>query len=295
MVVKQQDLKINKEILDVEQKERNLLQNIKIFNTRFDILSSKLFEKKQNREIEEFQCREVHAKMTERLKQNQLFVFKLHDEIHSLSYEIEALKKTVVDCHRDALSWETKWKMTIEAKRNRNEELNKAGDIGIMKSEIHRMEVRFAQLRRAQEKLVHDMENCVQHREQIFNGSSVRSKLHEIKPSRIVNTKQYKINEMKAKLKTAFSHLATVEKQIEKVNEEKEYLEVELKKINETIQDERLQLILLQDEIDQTTILKQEVNIIHICLLFIYLFYFIIYRIWIGLSIFNVEQSDIII
>lgn len=260
MILEQKQLRINKELNEAEHKEQTISRNIRNCNTRFDILSSKLFERKQNSETEKSNCQEIHAKMVERLKQNEMCVFKLHDEIHCLSRGIDELKGVVLNCHREALSWETKWKLTSEAKRQRDEELNKAGDIGIMRSEIHRMEVRLSQLKRAQEKLAQDMETCIHHRDHIFDGSNIRSKLNEIKPSKMVNTKQYKINEIKTKLKQSATHLASIEKQIEFKNEEKQLIETELNKINDIIEDERLQFILLQDEIDQANILRQQVD-----------------------------------
>lgn len=260
MIAEQKRLKINKELNDAEKRKQTVEREIRNFNTRFDILSGKLFEKKQNREWEEEQCREIHARMTERLREKEMSVFSLRNEIQSLNKEIEELKELLVSRHREALCWETKWKLTAEAKRQRDEELDKSGDIGIMKSEIHRMEVRLSQLSRAQEKLVHDMENCVHHRDHIFDGSTVRGKLSEVKPSKMVNTLQYKVNELKAKLKEAVGQVSAVEKLIEVKSAEKDMVEGELNKITEAVEDERLQLILLQDEIDQATMLKQEVN-----------------------------------
>lgn len=49
------------------------------------------------------------------------------------------------------------------------EERNSDGDITAMKSEIHKMEMRLSHLRRAQEKLIHDMEFCVARRDIIVD------------------------------------------------------------------------------------------------------------------------------
>lgn len=48
------------------------------------------------------------------------------------------------------------------------DERGDGGDIAVMKSEIHKMEMRLSHLRRAQEKLIHDMEFCVARRDIIL-------------------------------------------------------------------------------------------------------------------------------
>lgn len=50
-----------------------------------------------------------------------------------------------------------------------------SGDIAMMNSEIHKMEMRLSHLRRVQEKLINDMEFCVTRREMIVD--KVMSKL----------------------------------------------------------------------------------------------------------------------
>lgn len=53
-------------------------------------------------------------------------------------------------------------------KRLRNER-SSSGDITAMKSEIHKMEMRLSHLRRAQEKLIQDMQFCVARRDIILD------------------------------------------------------------------------------------------------------------------------------
>lgn len=253
---------------NVDKQEQDLMRQIKNLNTKLDKLSAKLYEKKQNNQNEEVQCRFIHLNMMDKLKANELSVLQTEEEINSLGIEIEELKVKVMDKHREALSWETKWKMVTEAKRQRDIEYAKGSENGIMKSEIHRMKVRLSQLKRAQEKLVQDMENCVQHRDHIFDVAIVRSKLKTIKPQPM-NTLQHRVNEVKCKLKQIAMETISVEKQIADVLCEKEHIEVDLIKINETIDNERLQYILLQNEIEQAILLKQEVSSFSFCLILI--------------------------
>lgn len=45
-----------------------------------------------------------------------------------------------------------------------------------MKSEIHKMEIRLSYLRRAQEKLIQDMEYCISRRDNIMDEAIAREK-----------------------------------------------------------------------------------------------------------------------
>ena len=63
--------------------------------------------------------------------------------------------------------WEKKTQLAREAKNAVDSEVGQ-GEIPAMKAEIHRMEVRLAQLMRQQEKMIQDMEKSVFRRECII-------------------------------------------------------------------------------------------------------------------------------
>lgn len=92
----------------------------------------------------------------------------MQQELSDREREIERTKELVLEKHHEALSWETKWKLAEEARKYQHDELSATGEIGLIKSEIHRMEVRYNQLKRAQEKLSQDMESCVGHRDHVY-------------------------------------------------------------------------------------------------------------------------------
>ena len=63
--------------------------------------------------------------------------------------------------------WEKKTQLAREARDAVNSEMGQ-GEIHAMKAEIHRMEVRYGQLMRTQEKMMQDMEKSVFKRESII-------------------------------------------------------------------------------------------------------------------------------
>lgn len=264
VIINQKTMKIEKDLAGVDKEDQDLIRDIKNMNTKLDILSAKLFENRQKHESEQNSCHEAQSRMTDKLKDSELAVLRLEEEIREFGNEIEELKTEVLGRHREALSWETKWKMVAETKRQRDQEYAKTSEIGIMESEIHRMEVRYAQLKRAQEKLVHDMEISVQHRDHIFDAATLRSKLQKKNPQKstpAVDPHQNRAKELKAKLKQVLRETKAAEEELATVLAEKNGIETELKHINQAIEDERMQYLLLQNEIEEANLLKQEVRV----------------------------------
>lgn len=264
LVVEQKTLKVDYELADIEKTDQNLIRDIKNLNTKLDILSAKLYDKKQDNASENEQCQLIHMKMVDKLRGDEMSLVQLENELQSISNEIEDLKRLVLDRHHEALSWETKWKMIEEAKRQNDEEYAKSGEIGAMKMEIRRMEVRLGELKRAQEKLVSDMELCVHHREHIFDQANMRNKLPH-KKSKLIDTMQYRFNQLQSKLAQVSNEIATVEKQTINVLSVRTAIEEKLDQLNQDIDDERTQYMLLQTEIEQAVLLKQEVRTCNVC------------------------------
>lgn len=258
-VIGQKTVQINNELSDIAKQDHHVQRDIINLNTKLDILSGKLFEKKLNNTIEYDQYQFDHMKMTEKLRYDEMDIVRLKNDITNVSYEIEDLKKNVMDKHEEALSWETKWKLVEETKRENDAEHAKTGEISAMKSEIHRMEVRYGELKRAQEKLVADMELCVHHREHIFDQANMRGKLSH-KQSKQVNTMQYRIKEFQSKLKQVFGEIRAIEKEIAHVLNNQELMTNEIGRINQAIDVERNQYALLQNEIEEAILLRQGVR-----------------------------------
>lgn len=258
LVIERKTQKIENELNDIAKQDQNIVRDIKNLSTKLNVLSAKLFNKKQINAAEKDECQLTHNEMLDKLRSNEMSLVQLENELVTIANEIDELKRIVLDKHHEALSWETKWKMIEEAKRQNDAEYAKCGEINAMKSEIHRMDVRYGELKRAQEKLVADMELCVHHREHIFDQANLRSKLPH-KKSKLVDTMQYRLNEVKSKLKHILCDINAIEKQTNTVLNAQQTVEEQLKNINEAIDNERAQYQLMQNEIECAILLKQEV------------------------------------
>lgn len=189
-------------------------------------------------------------------------VLRLEEEINELQTDIEHHKDIVLDKHREALSWETKYKLIEETLRWRKEESSLDSELGTMRTEIHRMQIRHQQLKRAQEKLVGDLDHCVMHREQIFVLASTKEN-QASKPSKVnkqtSTTVQYKINDLRNKLKQIQTEITMVSDQ-QRVQAQFEYqrIQEDIKKLRHEVEQETSQDKLIRAEIEQGMLLKYQ-------------------------------------
>lgn len=261
MVIEQKTLKIDAELDMLKKQDQETSRAIKQLYYKLDQLSASLFEKKKYHQVEEEQCEFSHNMLVEKLKSEEMEILNLEHEINVRAREIEENRQLAMEKHREALSWETKWKLATDTKKQRDQEFAAASEIGLMKAEIHRMEVRYQQLRRAQDKLVQDMENCVQHRDHIFDGANLRGKLPDAK-ARTRFTIQHRLSDMKNKYKQVQNEISSIERNIGELVAQEDQWFSDLKALNQATENERIQDSLLQNEIDQAALLKQEVRIV---------------------------------
>jgi coiled-coil domain-containing protein 40 len=200
LVIEQKALKLEHEIENVVADDKEIGRSLATTVGKLELLNGKLFEKRKVHSRDELECELAHQDVTNRLKDAELQVLELEQLLSVIQLDIIDTKDVVMEKHREALSWETKYKLSLEAKKYRDDEMAKTSEIGCMRAEIHRMDVRLAQLKRAQEKLVHDLQNSVHHRSHIFDAASTREKIASSKCKQR-STIHHKLDELKNKIK----------------------------------------------------------------------------------------------
>lgn len=256
MVIEQKALKLENELERNQNEYKEILRSISSLNIKLDQSSAKLYVKKKIHEKEEIECANAHQETILKLKDAETSIVQLEQNILDLGDEIEEFKNEVKEKHYEALSWETKYKMTLEAKKMRDEELANSSEIGIMKSEIHRMEMKHAQLKKMQERMVQALESSVFHRDHIYDAANTREKKTGTKIKSQSNVK-HKMNEMQNKLKIINTELIATQRQVMEIKKREEQLKADIEAKEQDIQTERMQDCLLQTEIEQSLLLKQ--------------------------------------
>lgn len=260
LVIAQKQLKIESDLDELKKQGRDTLRLLNNLYTKIDQTSAQLFEKKQHHQSEETECQLTHQALVERLKNEEMTVLKLDMELVDLARDIEYAKHEALERHREALSWETKWKLANETKEYRTKEHDAAGEIGVMKAEIHRMEVRFLQLRRAQEKLAIDMEHCVLHRDSIFTNANIKHKMPDSKTkSRF--TVLHRLNDVKNKIKLAQNEMGTIDRDLGELYRQTHDAMDEIKVLEHISAEEEVQIRLLCNDIELASLNKQAVSI----------------------------------
>lgn len=66
---------------------------------------------------------------------------RLEADISQVEEDKVTLSNELIEMNREALAWEKKIQMCVEAKQTLDKERSEGGEVGNMKAEIHRMEV----------------------------------------------------------------------------------------------------------------------------------------------------------
>ncbi|KRK05119.1 uncharacterized protein Dyak_GE11326 [Drosophila yakuba] len=246
-IIRQKSLKSDQELEISYRKAKELEIFIKKFTSKLELLNDKIYKKRIYHDVEESEFDHEQSEQTQKLKITELKILKLEGKIIELQNEIEFYKDFVIDNHRETLSWETKYKMLEETIKWAKKERSVKGEIGLMKTEIHRMNIRYSQLKRAQESLVLDLEHCVMHREQIFVNASVKEHL-QTKFKQRKNASQIQVR------------LDEVHNRTELISNEITFLS-EKQLIDDVNKIERMIYMLRRIQTDLNDIIKEDANI----------------------------------
>uniref|UniRef100_A0A8D8QLE7 Coiled-coil domain-containing protein 40 n=2 Tax=Cacopsylla melanoneura TaxID=428564 RepID=A0A8D8QLE7_9HEMI len=178
-----------------------------------------------------------------KLQDAEADLYNLKQVICQLEEDEKSYLSQIEAAEQDYLSWDKK--CTSAAKEKEKYELEKkpGGEIEQLKREIHRMEMRYGQLKATQKKLMNDLDACVTRRERIMDNVRARAKRNTKE-----NTKKYLHEKKVQQLRNQVKQVQTKIKNMEKLGEEYKARKEDL--INENTNKEN-QLKSLQENIDK--------------------------------------------
>ncbi|KAG8316332.1 hypothetical protein J6590_052543 [Homalodisca vitripennis] len=212
LVMKQKQLKTEFEIDRLKKEETNIQHLVSSLEKRLTGLNLQCSERKGYKENLNNLNLAAQNQLICDLKDAEVKALTLQEDMCYLEIEKEELRGEIVQAQRDLLAWERKLQMATEVKQNIDKSKAEGGEIAVMKSEIHRMEVRYAQLQKVQEKLAHDMEMCISRRDGIVELAQAREKRST---KRALYTRQQflkKLDDLQTKIKQTNSELKSVDK-----------------------------------------------------------------------------------
>lgn len=176
MILEQRNLKIGDELEALKKQDDKMSRNISNLITKQISLQETLNNRKGNKNV---MCKDnviTQSEFIGKLKDAELEALQIEAQIEDMEEDKVNLSTELIEKNREALSWEKKIQMATETRQEIKKEQSQEGEIGVMKSEIHRMNVRFSQLKKAQDKLIQDLEHCISRREAIYMGAESREK-----------------------------------------------------------------------------------------------------------------------
>ncbi|XP_052759423.1 myosin-3 [Galleria mellonella] len=171
------------------------------------------------------------------LKDAESEIIQLEEDIETMDKEKVNLTQDLDRVQREALIWQRKGILAVDLKKNIQNAKSAAGEIGQMKNEIHRMEVRREQLRRTGEKLSEDLALYVTRRETAMEktrAAAAVEKAHGTGGATSQSTYRHKLRLAKADVARVTKDLAEAKAHMEQLRQEQERLEREVSETSAT-------------------------------------------------------------
>ncbi|XP_043504867.1 coiled-coil domain-containing protein 40 isoform X1 [Polistes fuscatus] len=241
-IMKQKNMKIQYQLEKFEKEDANLNKTINLLHQKLLQLNANLVVQKELREeLEDKNCIKKNEYLTS-LENAEFDLIKLQRDLQVLINEKSTLNEELSTAQRESLSWEKKVQIMQETSKEIKSERTSGGDIAVMKSEIHRMEMRLSHLKRAQEKLINDMEFCVGRRDVILNKvmGKLKKNPKEQQNQKIVFTKR--IKDQKLKIKQILKEMKQIESNILQ-------MEGKMKEMVKELDEKRQALKVIEDSI----------------------------------------------
>ncbi|XP_018561589.1 coiled-coil domain-containing protein 40 [Anoplophora glabripennis] len=224
LILEQKNLRIRDEIEAYKKAAEKVLHNINSLQNRSTVLSEVLFKKRHQKTNLDRNNVLLQSEYDTKLRDADLACLEIEADVTDIEEDRVNLSKNLVEVNREVLEWEKKLQLVKETLSNVKEERSESGEVGNMRQEIHKMQVIYGQLRRAQEKLVKDLDHCVGRRESIYMVSEARQKKTQGAAERTRVNYSRKMDNVKNKIKQMESETESLKLKCRAIEEQKENL-----------------------------------------------------------------------
>ncbi|XP_014210588.1 coiled-coil domain-containing protein 40, partial [Copidosoma floridanum] len=224
ILMEQKNLKLEIELEQQKKEEAAIEKTMNTLQQKLIQINMRLASQKQFKNKLEDQNSTVKNEYIKSLEDAELELIKFEADIRNLNNDKFILKETLLFAQQESLSWEKKVQLANETNKSYKEERNAGGDIAMMKSEIHKMEMRLSYLRKAQEKLIQDMEFCVSRRDNIIDEAVAREKKNPKNQHNQRMVLRKRLDDQKTKIKQLLKEIKQIEKKTEIASDEQNKL-----------------------------------------------------------------------
>uniref|UniRef100_A0A8D0H4H1 Coiled-coil domain 40 molecular ruler complex subunit n=1 Tax=Sphenodon punctatus TaxID=8508 RepID=A0A8D0H4H1_SPHPU len=206
-IMQQKKVRMENEIQQEKNEQKDIERHMK--NMANDLMKINLLINKNGENSEELDQGNsiMENEFVRSLKAAERESIEMQEKLDRLHEEKERLLNSLVETEHQIMQWEKRIQLAKEMRAAVDSETGQ-GEIRAMRTEIHRMQVRYGQLTKQQEKMIRDMEAAVARRETILVRGEGQSKA-----DKHVLTKgdfHYKKMELKKKIKTTQKNLSEI-------------------------------------------------------------------------------------
>ncbi|NWR82279.1 CCD40 protein, partial [Furnarius figulus] len=239
-IMQQRKVRMENEIQQEIKEQKDIERHMK--NMSNDLVKLNVLIKKNNSSFEELQ----HAKIltenefVQSLKAAEKESMEMQERYSQLTEEKERLLNSIVEAEHQVLLWEKKIQLAKEMKEALGSG-SEQGEIHAMKAEIRKMQVRYGQLLKQQEKVVRDMEASVFRREMIAIRGEAQNKTDKKHTTK--NDFQQRKQELRKKIREAQENICNCNQAILELKNTQESL-------RDTFSEKKQELGRLQAKVD---------------------------------------------
>lgn len=175
-ILEQKNLNVNDELEVYKTNQNKVIHNINNLQNKSVILCEAIFKKRNQKDKLDRTNILIQSEYETKLRDAELIVLQIEADISDIEEQKVTLSKELININREALEWDKKLQLTRETVNHLKRQKDKSGELGCMKLEIHKMELIYGQMKKAQEKLVKDLLYCISRRDQIYYDSEAKSK-----------------------------------------------------------------------------------------------------------------------
>ncbi|XP_035602715.1 coiled-coil domain-containing protein 40 isoform X1 [Oncorhynchus keta] len=181
-ILQQRKVRTESEIQQEQREQAELERHMKELMADMLKLNSLLSENRHLHQALEQGNVVMETDFLHRLKEAERNSIETQMKLERIQEEKDRLFNSLVESERQIMLWEKKTQLVRETRSAVDSEVGQ-GDIRTMRAEIHRMEVRYGQLMKQQERLLREMEGVVARRETIVMRSEAQARTDRKQPT----------------------------------------------------------------------------------------------------------------
>ncbi|CAG9786322.1 unnamed protein product [Diatraea saccharalis] len=243
-ICEQKSMRIQTECENVLMERNRVERSLRTLRGRLEVLERTRKDALERNETAQKSTQAITHEYVANLKDAETQIIQLEEEIEAMDKEKVNLTQQLDQVQREALIWQRKGILAVELKKNIQNAKSAAGEIGQMKNEIHRMEVRREQLRRTSEKLAEDLALYVTRRDTAMDKCRAAAAVEKAHGSNTTSQSSYH-----HKLRLARADVARVTKELAEANAHLEELLQEQSRLESALSDTAAANARLEEEI----------------------------------------------